>query len=207
MSWGRCWLRVRCLQGLPELAGKDRRGVHRGRLVSTGDLGWLDSSGRLHLAGRRSTMIVTAGGENVQPDTIEEAYQKHPAIEEIAVLEHQGKIVGLIVPKVGEAATATPKRQCARRSPIYPGTLPSYQRLADFAVTREAIPRTRLGKPRRHLLAGRYEQAMRGDSQAVVEPRGRCRWRRCRPMITRCSRIPRRGRRGTGWLPATPIVG
>ena len=46
-------------------------------------------------------MIVTAGGENVQPDTIEEAYQKHPAIEEIAVLEHQGKIVGLIVPKVG----------------------------------------------------------------------------------------------------------
>ena len=47
-------------------------------------------------------MIVTAGGENVQPDTIEEAYQKHPAIEEIAVLEHQGKIVGLIVPKVGE---------------------------------------------------------------------------------------------------------
>jgi long-chain acyl-CoA synthetase len=136
----------------------------------TGDLGWLDSSGRLHLAGRRSTMIVTAGGENVQPDTIEEACQKHPAIEEIAVLEYQGKIVGLIVPKVGAAssdAEATVRKAIADMS----RTLPSYQRLADFALTQEAIPRTRLGKPRRHLLAERYEQAKRGDSKAMPERR------------------------------------
>jgi long-chain acyl-CoA synthetase len=138
----------------------------------TGDLGWLDSSGRLHLAGRRSTMIVTAGGENVQPDTIEEAYQKHPAIEEVAVLEHQGKIVGLIVPKVVAAASGDAETMVRKAIAEVSRTLPSYQRLADFAVTPEAIPRTRLGKPRRHLLAGRYEQAMRGDSQAIVEPRG-----------------------------------
>ena len=138
----------------------------------TGDLGWLESSGYLHLAGRRSTMIVTAGGENVQPDTIEEAYQKHPAIEEVAVLERQGKIVGLIVPKVGALAGGDVEAMVRKAVADVSRTLPSYQRLAEFAVTREAIPRTRLGKPRRHLLAERYEQAVRGESQAVPERRG-----------------------------------
>ena len=138
----------------------------------TGDLGWLESSGYLHLAGRRSTMIVTAGGENVQPDTIEEAYQKHPAIEEVAVLERQGKIVGLIVPKVGAPASGDVEAMVRKAVADVSRTLPSYQRLAEFAVTREAIPRTRLGKPRRHLLAERYEQAVRGESQAIPERRG-----------------------------------
>lgn len=139
----------------------------------TGDLGWLENSGYLHLAGRRSTMIVTAGGENVQPDTIEEAYQKHPAIDEVAVLERQSKIVGLIVPKIGAPASGGDVEAMVRRAVAdVSRTLPSYQRLTEFAVTREAIPRTRLGKPRRHLLAERYEQAVRGESQAVRERRG-----------------------------------
>ena len=148
--------RARSFQGLLELAGEDGRGVHRRRLVSHRRPGL---AGELRLAfglaGRRSTMIVTAGGENVQPDTIEEAYQKHPAIEEIAVLERQGKIVGLIVPKIGvpasddvEAAVRKAVADVSRDSCLPISGWP------EFAVTREAIPRTRLGKPRRHLLAG-----------------------------------------------------
>jgi long-chain acyl-CoA synthetase len=37
--------------------------------------------------------------------------------------------------------------------------LPSYQRVNEIAVTRRPIPRTRLGKIRRHLLEERFEQA------------------------------------------------
>jgi long-chain acyl-CoA synthetase len=137
----------------------------------TGDLGRIDSAGFLHLAGRRSTMIVTASGENVQPDTVEEAYQKHPAIGEIAVLERDGKIVGLIVPAAGADAGTNPK-DTVRKAVAEVRGLPSYQRLAEFAVTRETIPRTRLGKPRRHLLPELYERALRGEAGAAPERQG-----------------------------------
>lgn len=48
--------------------------------------------------------------------------------------------------------------------------LPSHQRLAEFALTREAIPRTRLGKPQRHLLAERYEQASQDTGRQSKGP-------------------------------------
>ena len=76
----------------------------------TGDLGFLDDRGDLHLAGRRSTVIVTESGEKVQPDAVEDAYQQHPAIGEIAVLGRNGRLVGLIVPKAdtGDGAARGP---------------------------------------------------------------------------------------------------
>ncbi len=52
----------------------------------TGDLGYLDKGGYLYVTGRASTLIVTEGGKNVQPEDVEEAYNAHPAIQEIGVL-------------------------------------------------------------------------------------------------------------------------
>lgn len=125
----------------------------------TGDLGRLDAAGRLHLAGRRSTLIVTSGGENVQPETVEAAYEADPAIAEIAVFQDHTGIAGLIVADPShagadgaEAAVRAAVNRVSRK-------LPSYQRLGEYRVTREAIPRTRLGKPRRHLLAALYARA------------------------------------------------
>src|SRR5207247_9607290 len=40
--------------------------------------------------------------------------------------------------------------------------LPSYQHVTDYAVTREPLPRTHLGKIRRHELAERYDRAKKG---------------------------------------------
>lgn len=41
----------------------------------TGDLGWIDSENYLYLCGRAKNMIVTAGGKNVYPEEIENAFQ------------------------------------------------------------------------------------------------------------------------------------
>lgn len=117
-------------------------------------------------------MIVTAGGENVQPETVEDAYLQHPAIAEIAVFERDGKIVGLIVPKAGPKGGTDAQEGIRRAVSEVSQTLPSYQRLAAYAVTRETIPRTRLGKPRRHLLEDLYDQALRGEPGATPERRG-----------------------------------
>ncbi|MDP8972963.1 MAG: AMP-binding protein, partial [Actinomycetota bacterium] len=68
----------------------------------TGDLGYLDDDGFLYVTGRASTLIVTEGGKNVQPEEVEEVYEDHPVIREIGVLQKDGRLVAVIVPDPGE---------------------------------------------------------------------------------------------------------
>ncbi|MGI9647268.1 MAG: class I adenylate-forming enzyme family protein [Acidimicrobiia bacterium] len=50
----------------------------------TGDAGFLDEAGRLHIVGRADEMIIT-GGENVHPVEIEMALEDHPSVQAAAV--------------------------------------------------------------------------------------------------------------------------
>lgn len=128
----------------------------------TGDLGRFDDEGYLYVLGRASTLIVTEGGENIQPEEIEEAYQAHSLIREAGVLQREGQLLAIIVPELSEfrhwgksdfgSAIREAVAQVSKE-------LPSYQRLSDYALIREQLPRTRLGKLRRHLLAEYYDRA------------------------------------------------
>lgn len=57
----------------------------RDGLMATGDVGRLDSSGRLTVEGRVDEMIVS-GGENVYPREVEDCLMRHPAVLEAAVI-------------------------------------------------------------------------------------------------------------------------
>lgn len=46
----------------------------------TGDLGWLDADGFLHLRGRRSNLLITSFGRNLSPEWVEGALQEQPGI-------------------------------------------------------------------------------------------------------------------------------
>lgn len=74
-------------------------------LMSAGDLGHLDSSGRLFIDGREDDMIVS-GGENVFPGEVEEVLSGHPDIVEAAALgvpdpEFGQRLRVFVVPVVG----------------------------------------------------------------------------------------------------------
>lgn len=53
--------------------------------LHTGDVGWLDGNGRLHLCDRKKDMIIT-GGLNVYPQEIEQVIWSHPAVQDCAVI-------------------------------------------------------------------------------------------------------------------------
>ena len=131
----------------------------------TGDLGHLDGEGYLHIGGRSKELIVLAGGKNIFPDEVEAVYGESALIHELAVLERDGRLVGLVVPEI-DALRATGEDELRRkvRAEIEQRSqrLASYQRLGDFAITPDPLPRTQIGKLRRHLLDDMFERAKAG---------------------------------------------
>ena len=144
----------------PEETGKvlDKDGWFR-----TGDLGYFDDDGYLYITGRVSTLIVTPGGKNVQPEPVEAAYLENPSMREIGVLQKDGRLVAVIVPEMDNIRHHSDIRG-AIRAAVEEGSkrLPSYQRISDYAISREPLEYTRLGKLRRHVLEERYERARSG---------------------------------------------
>ena len=106
----------------------------------TGDLGYLDARGFLFITGRADEMLVTPGGENVNPENVEAAFLRHAFIRDFAVLQQDGRLVGLALPDVAmiERAGRTDVHQAVHDAvaEINPA-LPSYQRMSDVAVTRD----------------------------------------------------------------------
>ncbi len=148
--------------------------VFDGGWFRTGDLGYFDDDGYLYVTGRASTLIVTPGGKNVQPEAVEVAYMENPLIREIGVLQKDGRLVAVIVPETGEISRST-DIHLAIREAVEEGSkrLPSYQRISDYAISREPLEFTRLGKLRRHVLEERYDRARRGkegSDEADVGP-------------------------------------
>jgi long-chain acyl-CoA synthetase len=127
----------------------------------TGDLGHVDDDGYVYIVGRSKEMIVVAGGKNIFPEDVETVYGKSELIQEMAVLDHDGRLVGLIVPQVEpEGRSGGVLRQRFRGEIERLGQeLPSYERITDFALTAQTLPRTQIGKLRRHLLPDLYDRA------------------------------------------------
>lgn len=140
----------------------------------TGDLGYLDDGGYLYITGRASTLIVTEGGKNVQPEGVEEVYAESPVVKEIGVLQKDGRLVAVVVPEISEVQNRLDDDvDRAIREAVEQGSrrLPQYKRLSDFAVTREPLEYTQLGKLRRHLLKERYDRAKsEGGEEEVPGP-------------------------------------
>ncbi len=54
-------------------------------LMSTGDVGYVDAHGLLHVTGREDDMIVS-GGENVFPAEVEDVLRSHPRVDDAAAV-------------------------------------------------------------------------------------------------------------------------
>ena len=129
----------------------------------SGDLGYLDKEGYLHLTGRRKELIVLSSGKNISPEEVESYYVKSPFIKELCVLatgkREEEKLKAVIVPdldyfrKIGEVAIYGMikwdlENLSKQRTP--------YKRIMGFIVASEDLPRTRLGKLKRFEVKNRY---------------------------------------------------
>jgi long-chain acyl-CoA synthetase len=126
--------------------------------LHTGDLGHFDDDGYLYVSGRLKEILVLASGKKVNPSIIETALlSTTPAVREVGVFLDGDVLHALLVPNL-EVVPVT-ERQVAevwlRKTVLEPynATVSPYRRVARLTVVNEELPRTRLGKLRRHLLA------------------------------------------------------
>jgi len=118
-------------------------------LMATGDVGRLDSGGRLIVEGRDDEMIVS-GGENVFPAEVEDCLSRHEAVAEAAAVgvddEDFGKrLRAFVVRRKGTAVSEKELQDHVRRN------------LARFKVPREIVfldelPRNATGKVLKRVL-------------------------------------------------------
>ncbi|MBI3785323.1 MAG: acyl--CoA ligase [Deltaproteobacteria bacterium] len=123
--------------------------------IHTGDLGFLDATGYLHLRGRQSEMFIR-GGYNVYPGEVENLLAKHPKVARAAVLgvpdEKFGEIGWAFV--VPRSTTEPPSLEELRR--FVGADLASFKRPDGLSVVRD-LPVTPMFKIDKRALRALYE--------------------------------------------------
>lgn len=122
-------------------------------MMDTGDIGYLDYSGKLFVCGRDDEMIIS-GGENVFPGPVEDAIANLPQVGEVAVVgvpdnEYGQRLAAFVVGRGGAGLDADMVRTYIRN------------RLSRFSVPRDVtfldeLPRTATGKVVKRFLVEQF---------------------------------------------------
>lgn len=72
--------------------------------LKTGDLGYVDEDGFVFLTGRKKNLIITANGENISPEEIENKLGENRLVQEVLVRDSEGVIEAEIFPDYEYAA-------------------------------------------------------------------------------------------------------
>ena len=146
-----------CVQGSAVMLGyfndpaSTARKIRDG-VLHTGDKGFLDNEGYLHLVGRADD-LVKISGEKVYPAEVESALETIDGVEEAAVVaqpdeKHGARLAAYILPRPGVTLNEATLRAACR------------ERLESFKIPRtitlvEQMPRTATGKTDKRTLATR----------------------------------------------------
>lgn len=127
----------------------------------SGDTGFLDEDGYLHVLDRKKDMII-ASGYNIYPAEVEGVLFEHPAVEETAVIgvphPHRGETVKAFVVLRGETSATAEELTDFCRARMAPYKVP---RQIEF---RDALPKSPVGK----VLRRELREAVQAGEAAVT---------------------------------------
>ena len=122
----------------------------------TGDLGTMSADGHIFIRGRIKNMLLSANGQNVYPEEIEDRLNSMAMVSESIVIQRDDKFVGIVHPDYDEAREMgfndddlinimEQNRQTLNAS------LPSYSRLAAIELHEEEFAKTPKKSIKRYL--------------------------------------------------------
>lgn len=133
----------------------------------TGDLGYIDEDGFLHITGRKKNVIVTKNGKNIYPEEIEGMLNKSPYIKESVVYGKNDSVYGdvvvsaIIVPDYDKFQEEAGGNQVnddevfkviQREVKNVNKSLVTYKYIKDFKIRKEEFDKTTTRKIKRYLI-------------------------------------------------------
>jgi long-chain acyl-CoA synthetase len=128
-------------------------------LIATGDLGYLDEDGFLHITGRKKNVLITSYGRNISPEWIESEAQAYAGLQQMVVLgDGQASLTAIIASHASDHSSVQQNRkqnlkQIAESITQLNASLPDYARIGSIIVSRpfNQLPAliTSNGRPRR----------------------------------------------------------
>lgn len=71
--------------------------------LHTGDMGVIDAEGNITIKGRSKNMLLSASGQNIYPEEIEDLLNNLPYVSESLIVSQNDKLVGLVYPDFDDA--------------------------------------------------------------------------------------------------------
>ena len=135
----------------------------------SGDLGRFDKQGHLYIAGRKKDVVKLPSGKNVFPEDVEAHYEQSPFVSEVCVLgikdetspfKRAEKLCAVVVPNFDYLKSqhiGNAREWVVWELENLGRELPEYQRVHDFVLRAESLPRTTTRKLKRFELASQLE--------------------------------------------------
>lgn len=140
----------------------------------TGDLGYLED-GFLFITGRRKEIIVLPNGKNINPAEMETQLKRQSGSEliEAGILMYDNTLQAVVrvSPEMIESMGGGGAEEHVRNDFILPynRSTATYKRIIKFVLTTDELPRTRVGKLKRHLLPT-YIENKNADTAQPARP-------------------------------------
>ena len=140
----------------------------------TGDLASIDNEGFITINGRKNAMIVLSNGKNIDPETLENRVlaESNYLIKEIGIFGKNDKLVAIIVPEMMEIrkrGITNIKAYIKNIIEDYNLKVHNYEKILDYKIYEEELPKTRVGKVRRFMLPEVYEKGQ-NEKKIIEEP-------------------------------------
>lgn len=130
---------------------KDKKGtdnVFEDGWFKTGDIGYMDSEGFLHITGRIKNLIILNNGKNVSPESIEKKINVLSYVQEAVVYGKNNRIVAEVF--MGEAYTEVQEKQLYADIKKLNRELPSYKYINDIIIRDNEFQKTSSMKIKRN---------------------------------------------------------
>jgi len=140
----------------------------------TGDQARMDAEGRIYIRGRERDIIVLPSGKKFPAEEAEAHYRQAPSVAEICVLQaRDGSLRAVVVPDMEffrKTDSPDVRHNIRWDLEVLSRDLPPYRRIGNFTVVTAELPKTRLGKIKRHLVEKMLETGEAGPIEEEAWP-------------------------------------
>ena len=122
----------------------------------TGDLATMDAEGNIFIRGRKKNMLLSANGQNVYPEEIEDKLNSMAMVSESIIIQEGEKFVALVHPDYDEARNMGFSEEdleniMEQNRQELNASLPAYSKIAYFTIHKEEFAKTPKKSIKRYL--------------------------------------------------------